>query len=92
MTINSPTAGERWQSEADELEFKPGPVPPLRPVDRYGFVKSSPTSPASAPAKGRPQSERERFVPLLRIRKTFFSSSITHDFFHVDNLKKNNSK
>jgi hypothetical protein len=60
MTMNSPADGERRQAEADELEFNPGPVPPLRPVDRYGFVKSSPTSPASAPTKGRPQSERER--------------------------------
>lgn len=68
MTMNiSTTEGEnRRQSEADELEFKPGPVPPLRPVDRYGFVKSSPTSPASAPTKGRSQSERERFVTCLR--------------------------
>lgn len=65
MTINSPrlrTESERRQSEADELEFKPGPVPPIRPVDRYGFVKSAPTSPASGPTKGRPQSERERSV------------------------------
>lgn len=68
MTMNiSTTEGEnRRQSEADELEFKPGPVPPLRPVDRYGFVKSSPTSPASAPTKGRSQSEREREERRLR--------------------------
>lgn len=66
MTINSPTDGERRQTEADELEFKPGPVPPLRPVDRYGFVKSTPTSPASAPSKGRPQSDREREERRLR--------------------------
>lgn len=79
MTINSPrvrTESERRQSEADELEFKPGPVPPIRPVDRYGFVKSAPTSPASGPTKGRPQSERERSVLSLAFEQVCVGGAI----------------
>ncbi len=49
---------ERQEAETEALEFKPGPVPPLRPLDRYGFVKANPTEVSS---KGQPQTERERY-------------------------------
>ncbi|CAM6030308.1 unnamed protein product [Sphagnum balticum] len=54
---------ERQEAEVEALEFKPGPVPPLRPLDRYGFVKANPTEVSS---KGQPQPEREREERRLR--------------------------
>lgn len=64
MTMDgTKSESERRQAEADELEFKPGPVPPLHPVDRYGFVKAA--SPGEGTPQRRPKSDRERFVLLM---------------------------
>ncbi|XP_020274885.1 EVI5-like protein [Asparagus officinalis] len=48
-------------------EFEPGPVPPLRPVDRFGFVKQDQTNSQEGSAKSKPINEQER--EERRIRK-----------------------
>lgn len=52
---------EAEKKRIEELEFEPGPVPPLRPVDRFGFLKPA-GSPAEVSSKStsKPQNERER--------------------------------
>ncbi|KAJ6793583.1 EVI5-like protein [Iris pallida] len=48
-------------------EFEPGPVPPLMPVDRFGFLKQDHNVPLEGPTKTRPINEHER--EERRIRK-----------------------
>ncbi|KAJ7528865.1 hypothetical protein O6H91_15G023600 [Diphasiastrum complanatum] len=58
------TSSCSWDGDKQEVfvpEFEPGPVPPARPVDKYGFVKSEPGS--SIPdmsSKSKPKTDRER--------------------------------
>lgn len=49
-------------------EFEPGPVPPLKPVDKYGFLKSDQVTvaPAEVSGKCKPRNEREREEKRLR--------------------------
>ncbi|BFI04356.1 hypothetical protein MPTK1_1g12630 [Marchantia polymorpha subsp. ruderalis] len=58
---------EAEKKRIEELEFEPGPVPPLRPVDRFGFLKPA-GSPAEVSSKStsKPQNEREREERRLR--------------------------
>ncbi|KAG6543998.1 hypothetical protein Mapa_014622 [Marchantia paleacea] len=58
---------EAEKKRIEELEFEPGPVPPLRPVDRFGFLKpaGSPAEVSSKPTS-KPQNEREREERRLR--------------------------
>lgn len=51
-------------SSANAVEFEPGPVPPLQPVDKYGFLKRANGSHASLTSG--PPGERERDERRLR--------------------------
>lgn len=56
---------DRKQIGAD---FEPGPVPPYRPVDKYGFVKSDQVNPTvEVSTKFKPSNEQER--EQRRVRK-----------------------
>lgn len=55
------------KKEAYIAEFEPGPVPPIRPVDKYGFLKSEQVNaPPEVSTKCRPRSDREREEKRLR--------------------------
>lgn len=43
-------------------ELEPGPLPPLRQVDRFGFVKQDQTNSPEGSAKSRHVNEHERYV------------------------------
>lgn len=47
------------EKRVEEIEFEPGPVPPLRPVDRYGFLKIV-DDPQDVSIKFKPQTDRNR--------------------------------
>ncbi|KAL5974435.1 hypothetical protein ACLOJK_031100 [Asimina triloba] len=48
-------------------EFEPGPPPPIRPLDRYGFIKHDPNNSREGFTKSRPIHEQER--DERRVRK-----------------------
>jgi len=54
------TSGMEKREATDE--FEPGPVPPLRPVDKFGFVKQEQNNSQEGPAKIKPVNEHERSV------------------------------
>ncbi|XP_020702556.1 ecotropic viral integration site 5 protein homolog isoform X2 [Dendrobium catenatum] len=60
-------------------EFEPGPASPLKPVDRFGFVKQDQNN--SLEAKNRPTNEVERGPKIVR-------SDCLHEYFIVENREE----
>ena len=66
------------QQRSYMAEFEPGPIPPLRPVDRYGFLKSdqsagtattasaatTPPPPTEVSSKSKPRNDRDRHAKI----------------------------
>lgn len=62
------TADDEMDKKRASAEFETGPVPPYRPVDRYGFIKSDQVNPpVEVSARCRPNSDQER--EQRRVRK-----------------------
>ncbi|CAM6082037.1 unnamed protein product [Calypogeia fissa] len=57
--MNGTESTAEKEKRAEEIEFEPGPVPPFRPVDRYGFLKIV-DSPSDVAIKFKSQSDRNR--------------------------------
>ncbi|CAM6103036.1 unnamed protein product [Calypogeia fissa] len=57
--MNGTESTAEKEKRVEEIEFEPGPVPPFRPVDRYGFLKIV-DSPSDVAIKFKSQTDRNR--------------------------------
>lgn len=69
--MNGTESRSEREKRVEEIEFVPGPVPPLRPVDRYGFLKIV-DSPSDDSIKFKSQIDRSRHVLFIVPHQTPF--------------------